>query len=172
MAEFDFGAAGRLIGGSGRETMPFELSEGETEILRVVGSKRPGGITPVGGDLVLTNRRVLFTPLNTSDVSKLLSFGLGKAGVDGKVVGLVEKVQDMVGTAAPIGPGTLAGIAGIDAGSDGSLFSPPTVIIRDTDGGQTEVGVLEGRRSPNAAGGNRAARDRFISAVREQMAGG
>ncbi|WP_211882378.1 hypothetical protein [Pseudarthrobacter albicanus] len=170
MADFDFEAAGRLIGGSGRETMPYELSNGESEILRVVGSKRPGGITSVGGDLVLTNLRVIFTPLNTSDVSKLLSFGLGKAGVDGNIVGLVDKVQEMIGTAAPIGPGALSEIASIEAGSDGSLFKPPTLIIRGTDGSSAEVGVVASRLSINSSPENRTARDRFIEAARQQLA--
>ncbi|WP_353827779.1 hypothetical protein [Agromyces sp. SYSU T0242] len=170
MADFDFDAVGRLIGGSGRETMPYELIEGETEILRVVGSKRPGGITSVGGDLILTSHRVIFAPLNTGDVSKLLSFGLGKAGVDGKVVGLVDRVQDMIGTAAPIGPGALAEIAGVEADSDGSLFKPPTLVIRGTDGSSTEVGVLASRLSMNSSGENRVARDRFIDAVARQIA--
>lgn len=165
----DFGAAGRLIGGSGRETMPYELSVGETEILRVVGSKRPGRVTSVGGDLVLTNLRVIFTPLNTGDVSKLLSFGLGRAGANKKIVGLVDKVQDMIGTAAPIGPGALSEVATIEANSDGSLLKPPTLIIRGTDGSATEVGVLASRLSINSSPENRIARDRFVDAVRYQL---
>lgn len=169
MADFDFGAVGRLIGGSGRKTMPYELSEGETEILRVVGSKRPGGFTSVGGDLVLTNLRVIFTPLNTGDVSKLLSFALGKAGVHGKIVGLVGNIQDMIGTAAPIGAGALSEITSIENGSGGSLFKPPTLIIRGTNGSTTEVGVLARRVSINPSPENRIARDQFMEAARQQL---
>ena len=164
-----FGAASNLIGGSGRETMPFELSEGETEVLRVVGSKRPGTFTSVGGDLVLTNFRVLFTPLNTGDVAKLLAFGLGKAGVNGKIVGLVGKVQDMVGVAAPIGPGAIADIVRIEAGTNGSIFKPPTVIVRGTDGNSNEIGVLGGRLFQNGDPRNTIARDDFLEAARQQL---
>ena len=171
MGDFDFGAAARLIGGSGRDTMPFELSEGEKEVLRVVGSRRPGGLTSVGGDLVLTNKRLLFTPLNTGDVSKLLSFALEKAGVDGKIVGLVGRVQDMIGEAAPIGPGALTGIASVESGSNGSLLKPPTLIVTGTDGSTVEVGVLASRRSMNGSPDNVSARDRFLQAVRQQLAG-
>lgn len=170
MSDFDFESAGRLIGGSGLETMAYELSYGEVEVLRVVGSKRPGKITSVGGDLVLTNLRVIFTPLNTGDLSKLLSYALGRAGVPGNIVGIVDKVQGMIGTAAPIGRGALSEIASIDSGSDGSVLKPPTLIIRGTDGSSEEVGVLEGRTSPNRSSGNRIARDRFIGAALQQLA--
>ncbi|MCX8453708.1 hypothetical protein [Paenarthrobacter ureafaciens] len=169
MADFDFDAAGRLIGGSGRETFPFELSEGETEVLRVVGSKRPGGLTSVGGDLVLTNFRVLFTPLNTGDVSRLLAFALGKAGADGRIVGIVDKIQDMIGTAAPIGTGALSKITSIETGTNGSLLKPPTLIISGTDGSSEEVGVLASRGSFNPSPKNRAARDQFLLAARRQL---
>lgn len=170
MADFDFEAAGRLIGGSGLRTMPYELSNGEVEVLRVVGSQRPGKITSVGGDLVLTNRRVIFTPLNTGDLSKLLSFALGKAGVDGNIVGIVDQAQGMIGTAAPIGRGALSAIASIDAGSNGSVWKPPTLIIRGTDGSSAEVGVLGRRTSSNFSPGNRIARDRFIEAALQAIA--
>lgn len=164
MSEFGFEAAGRLVGGSGLQTIPYELSKDEVEVLRVIGSQRPGMITSVGGDLVLTSLRVIFTPLNTADLSKLLSFALGKAGV-GKAIGIVDTVQGMIGTAAPIGPGALSAISSIDAGSNGSFLKPPTLIIRGADGSSAEVGVLEERTSPNFSAGNRIARDRFLQAA-------
>ncbi|MCH8572230.1 hypothetical protein LSI54_12820 [Nesterenkonia sp. AY15] len=150
--------------------MPYELSKGEVEILRVVGSKRPGRITSVGGDLVLTTCRVIFTPLDTSDVSKLLSFGLGKAGADGGIVGIVDKVQEMIGTAAPIGSGALTELSRIEAGHEGSLLKPPTLVIHGSDGSSEEIGVLEKGLSHNSSANNRAARDRFIEATVKQIA--
>lgn len=54
---------GGLLGGSGKTTVPIPMLDGESEIMRVIGSARPGGLTSVGGELVLTTHRVCFTPL-------------------------------------------------------------------------------------------------------------
>lgn len=169
MGELDPGAVGRLIGGSGRETRPFELLDGEQELVRVVGSRNPGGLTSVGGDLVLTTHRLLFTPLNTVDLSKVLAFALTKAGVHEKAVELVGKAEELIGEAAPIGPGALTGITSIDPGSDGGLLKPPTVVVTGSDGSRNEVGVLAGRRASNLDSGNRTTRDAFVAEVRARI---
>src|ERR1044072_850553 len=51
---------GGLFSGDGKRPLPIEPAPGETELLREVASKHPGGAS-VGGDLVLTDRRLVFT---------------------------------------------------------------------------------------------------------------
>jgi hypothetical protein len=52
-------ATKRLLRGSGTKTLPITLEPGEVEKARSVASHRPGTLTSVGGDLVLTSRRLI-----------------------------------------------------------------------------------------------------------------
>ncbi|GGM75427.1 hypothetical protein GCM10011609_09190 [Lentzea pudingi] len=85
-----------LLGGSGKSPLPVTLAVGEDEVTRAVASFRPGGLTSVGGDLVLTTKRLVFTPLNVTDVVKVLTWALGKAGAPDFVAGLPEKLGGLV----------------------------------------------------------------------------
>lgn len=171
MAAFDFGALKRTLAGSGKETLPIELMHGEFERTRVVASRDPGGLRSVGGDLVLTNKRLIFTPLNVKDIGSLLAFGLSKAGAPELVSGLPEKLVKYVGDAAVIGPGALSGIRSAEAGSEPKLLKPPTLIITGEDGTRAEVGVLAGRMAMNLAKENAVARDEFLTEIKDAIAG-
>lgn len=171
MAAFDFGALKRTLGGSGKETLPIELMHGEFERSRVVASQDPGRMRSVGGDLVLTNMRLIFTPLNVKDIGVLLAYGLSKAGTPELAAGLPEKLVKTIGDAAVIGPGALSGIRSVEAGSEPKLLKPPTLIITGEDGARTEVGILTGRMAMNLAKENATARDEFLAEIRDAITG-
>lgn len=155
-----FDNARRLMNGSGRSTVPLELRPGETETTRVVASALFGGLTAVGGDLVVTNQRVVFVPLNVRDVAPLLSKGLKAADVSGAsaLVGWLQKQIDGSET-------SMDRVVSARAGSGGSLFKPPTVLFKLADGRDLEFGVLAGRTSMNLSAKNRTVRDQLVSTL-------
>jgi hypothetical protein len=156
-----FDNIGNLLRGSGKTTEPVTLEAGEVERARVPGCTVKGnGFAWVGGDLVLTNQRLLFTPLNTKDVSTLLSFGLTKAGA-GRAVAVVGWFQGQIQQQAS----RLSAIASVRANREPSLLHPPTMVVQLTDGRALEFGVVATRLSPNAAAANAQARDSFIAAM-------
>ena len=154
-----------LLAGSGTRVRPVSLQQGETELCREVGSARPGTLTSVGGDLVLTDRRLIFTPLETRDVVEALSWGLKKAGAPGGVSGLPDRLGELVQQQELGGTSGLRGVASVGPGGGGGWLKPPTILVRGTDGSTTEIGVLAGRRSINRDKGNVVARDRILTAI-------
>ena len=144
-----------------KPTLPIELAPGETERLRVVASKNPGGAS-VGGDLVLTDRRLVFTPLNVHGVVEMLTWGLGKAGAPDVIAGIPAKLGTKVGDPVET---ELATIATVERGNDASIFKPPTIVVTQDDGTRTEFGVLKSRRTANFSGTNNEERDRLLAAI-------
>lgn len=151
-----------LLQGSGKCAEPVHFDPGEVEIARVVGcTVRAGGKPWVGGDLILTNQRLLFAPLNTKDVGALVRYGLKVSGVTGAgaVIGWMQKQIRHEATG-------LAGIASVSASrSGGHLIHPPAMVVELTDGKRLEFGVLNSRLSPTRAQANVAVRDAFVSRV-------
>src|SRR4051794_6800315 len=121
-----------LLGGSGTRTRPLVLLEEEREITREVASARPGTLTSVGGDLVLTTKRLVFTPLETKDVVEVLTWGLKKAGAPGAVSGLPGRLGELVQPQQPGGPAGLLGIAAVTAGGGPGALRPPTLLVQAT----------------------------------------
>ncbi len=158
-----------LLGGSGTRTVPVALQPGETEMAREVASLRPGELSSVGGDLVVTNRRVVFTPLDTRDVVQVLTWALGKAGAPGPLAGIPGQLGKLMGPEQPGGPAGLEGIGGVAVGSAPSILRPPTLLIVDLQGRTTEIGILASRRSPNPSRQNAVARDRILEVIRRQL---
>ena len=154
-----------LLGGSGTRVRPVSLQQGETELCREVASARPGTLTSVGGDLVLTDRRLIFTPLETKDAVEVLSWGLKRAGAPDAVSGLPDRLGELVEQQELGGRSGLRGIASATADGGGGWLKPPTIVVRGTDGSSTEIGVLAGRRSLNRDKGNVVARDRMLAAI-------
>ena len=154
-----------LLNGDGTRTLPIELAAGETERLRVVASASPGGVS-VGGDLVLTDRRLVFTPLNVRGVVDVLAWGLGKAGAPDVIAGIPGKLREKVGDPAAT---ELAGITAVERGGDASWLKPPTVVVTGDDGTRFEIGILAARGRANIARVNNVARDRVLTAVREAI---
>jgi len=154
-----------LFSGDGKRPLPIELAPGETERLRVVASKHPGGAS-VGGDLVLTERRLVFTPLNVHGAVEALTWGLGKAGAPDVIAGIPAKLGGLVGN--PVAT-ELAAIATVERGNDASMFKPPTIVVTGHNGARTEIGLLRSRGAFNGLRANNVARDRMLAAIREAL---
>jgi hypothetical protein len=157
-----FDAFKNLAAGSGRTTLPVELAPGEQERGRFVAGKLVGGSSLVGGDLVVTDRRVVFAPLNVTDIAQVLSWGLAKAGAPGHLAQAPIKLGELVGQPSDAGLLMTA-----EAGRSGSPIRPPQVILKDADGNESTFGVVASRTSPNWARANIAARDELIALVNE-----
>ncbi len=148
-----------VLSGAGRASVPVDLEAGEHEIERFVASTLRSGFSAVGGDLVVTDRRLIFTPLNTADISALLKMGFKAVRAPsavGVLVGLLQKQIDAAGS-------LIDGIDSASAGSNGSALRPPTVIIKSAGGVTAEFGVLHSRFEPTFSARNRRARDRLIA---------
>ncbi|OLT12274.1 hypothetical protein BJF78_24755 [Pseudonocardia sp. CNS-139] len=156
-------ALANIVSGSGKQTIQIQFEEGEVERARVTASWNPGTLKSVGGDLVLTNRRLIFTPLDVRDVVEVLTWGLGKAGAPEAVTGLPSKIGGVVSQHV------IAGSTSIVSGRDAALNRPPTVFIRSTDGAQVEIGILAERTSMNISPKNPPVREAFIAAVRAEL---
>jgi hypothetical protein len=155
-----------VLGGSGKHTLPVTLDPGEQELDRVVGCTVKGnGASWVGGDLVLTNQRLLFTPLNINDAASLLTYGLTKTGAPGQAAAVVGWMQKQA-VQQPVG---LDAISEIRAGRGASLLHPPSLVVTLSTGTGLEFGVLATRTSFNGSSANTAARDGFVSKVRSLL---
>lgn len=152
-----------LFGGSGKSPLPLALAEGEVEVTRAVASFRPGGLTSVGGDLVLTTKRLVFTPLNVTDVVKVLTWALGKAGAPDFIAGLPEKLGGLVEQE------DFGGLTGVAVGGPPRLTTPPTLVVTGVGGAVTEIGVLQSRGTANFFPRNAVERDRMVVAIRTAM---
>lgn len=151
-----------VLRGSGRETLPVELAEGERERGRFVAAKLAGNVAAVGGDLVVTDRRVVFAPLNVTDVVQVLSWGLAKAGAPSGAEKLPIKVGELVGQPSDAGQLTTA-----EAGRPATLTRPPEVILADDKGNKVPFGVLAGRTKLNRDPANTVARNQLVALVNE-----
>lgn len=157
-----------LLGGDGKKTLPLVMAEGEAEITLAVASFRPGHFTSVGGDLVLTTKRLVFTPLDVTGVVEVLDWAIGRAGAPDILSGLPTKLGDHV-RQADLGP--LPGIASVATGGPPTLTTPPTIRITGTNGVVSEIGVLSRRLSPTGANANAVERDRMLTAIQAAMKG-
>lgn len=128
-----------------------------------------------GGQLVVTNQRVLFRPLDMKATTKLLNDGIeflpDNLAVFGKVVakGLdySSAYQDGLTGAVPT-----SDIVGVDVGDGAGLFHPPSLILSMSTGAQTKVGILASKFSPNISPANAKARDEMIALIRQQLVAG
>lgn len=151
-----------LLSGRGKSPAPVTLEDGEEEISRVAACTVKGGGRPwVGGDLVLTNRRVLFAPLDVTDAAALLSYGLKKAGAPSDAIALVGWI------ASQVRPETLerSEVLAASAGRSAGVLNPPTLTVHRADGTNLEFGILASRMSPNLAKANESVRDEYLAVL-------
>lgn len=149
-----------LLGGNGTRVRSVSLQEGETEICREVACVRPGTLTSLGGELVLTDRRLVFCPQQTKDRADVLTWVLRTPGAPPP--GLPDRFGELVQQRDV--PAGARGVVSVSADGGGWLKSP-TILVRGTDGSTTEIGVLAGRRSMNRDRNNVVARDRMLAAI-------
>ncbi len=154
----------RLLAGSGTKTLPVSLDPGETEQARWVASNRPGTVTSVGGDLVLTNRRLVFTPLGTADIINVMTWGLTQAGAPDAVSQVPSQLGRLVGAEQ------IPGVSVVAPGANGSFATPPTLRVTTYAGASIELGILASRRSMNPDPANVRARDSAVETIRRLLA--
>lgn len=123
--------------------LPVVLGDGEGEVARIPAVRHPGTLAAVEGDLVLTTRRLLFSPLAVHGPAAGIAWSSSPSGATGGDEALVDAV----------------------AGRSPGLFHPPTLHLTGASGARTEFGVLSGRKTPNFAGANAQARDDFLAVL-------
>jgi hypothetical protein len=149
------------------------LLEGE-QIIRQQASSVDGK-SIWGGQLVLTNQRLLFRPVDMKGTTKLINDGIeflpDNLAVLGKVVSkaldYTTAYQDGLPGAVPT---TAIGSVGI--GRNGGLFHPPSLVLTLDTGNRVEFGILKSKFTPNIAPSNRVARDEMVQLIKAQMAAG
>lgn len=149
----------RLFSGKQKTPRVLELLPGEREVARAVAAYRPGSMKSVGGNLVLTNLRLVFTPLEFKDLSEVLGWTLGRPGVPDGVSGQRVKIGKFTSAQPAVD------LAGVVAGTDGSLRKAPTLVITGADGIAQEFGLFERRTSPNGSSRNVPVRDEFLQRI-------
>jgi hypothetical protein len=138
-----------LLPGTGTRTVPLQLADGESEVLRVVAAVHPGTLSSIAGDLVLTSARLVFTPLQSRHETRTISWELARPKGRRKAGNVLTAVR---------------------AGDPPGLMRPPTLTLTTGDGTVWEIGVLAGRRRANRSRENAVARDRVVEAVRRRLA--
>lgn len=122
-----------------------------------------------GGQLVITNQRILFRPLDVKGATKLLNDGIeflpDQLAVLGKVV---SKALDYAGAYGDNLAGAVprAEIASVATGKGAALFHPPSLLLALGSGQKVELGILYGRLSPNLDPRNSRARDEIVTLIR------
>lgn len=149
-----------LLDGAGTGVEPVQMLPGERETFRTPGSL---GLV-VGGDIVVTDQRLLFTPLSTTDLAPLLKAGLQIAGAPGAGTFLVGQLAGAVSRSA-----ASARVAAVRAGREASLAHPPSVVVTDDSGRSLELGVLATRLSANISPRNAEARQRLLEALQAHL---
>jgi hypothetical protein len=159
-----------LLGRSPPDVEPVALRPGESEIVRTPACLTKGGVSWVGGDLILTNQRLIFTPINTNDLVKLTSLGLKVVRIPHAnqvmtVIGWAQKLIKQVDTDSDVI--TSAAVGRYDAG----LIHPPTIVIQRSTGAPLEFGIIGGGRlTPTGSSKNVVARDNFLGSIRDVLA--
>ena len=149
------------------------LLEGEEIVRRQAASV--DGKSIWGGQLVLTNQRLLFGPLDMRGARKLINDGVeflpDGLGVLGKVVSkaldYTTAYQDGLAGAVPT-----TAIASVGPGQNRGLFHPPSLLLTMDNGTRVEIGILESKFTPNIALSNRVARDEMVQLIAAQLAAG
>jgi hypothetical protein len=156
MADPPLESLGNLLRGSGKSTVTVEFLPGEVEVVRAIGNYR----NVTGGELVLTNKRLVFAPWNVADVADVLTWMLDKSGAPGPAGEAVGAARDAVGGVREAGAIRLA-----RRGRDASLLRPPTVIVDLADGTHSEFGVLHTKLAMSMDSRNNDARDELITQI-------
>lgn len=157
----------RLLSGNGRAPVKVPLASGEREQHRVVACSLFSGMSKAGGNLVLTNERLIFTPWSMQDLGSLLAAGFRTLSLPDAIAQAPETAVKLIGE--PIGV-PLEQIAGAVAGQKPSVFRPPSILVR-TEEAEIEFGVLASLWSLNAAAANVVARDNFLATLHAQLRG-
>ncbi|HEU4568933.1 MAG TPA: hypothetical protein VFR99_12930 [Marmoricola sp.] len=146
------------------------LLEGEHMIRQQTASV--DGKSIWGGQLVLTDQRLLFRPLSVKGATKLINDGIDFLPDDLGVLGkLVSKALDYSTAYGEGKAGAVAtrSIQQVAAGRNAGLFHPPSLVLTLEDGTRVELGILRSRGSANADPRNNAVRDEWLGLIRQHL---
>ncbi len=150
------------------------MLEGERILKSCVAACLVRGMPSWGGQLVLTDQRILFRPLDVSAAANILREGIDllpdNLAVLGQLVGKALDYSTAYGDALS-GAIETARITGVRRGRNASLTRPPTLVLSYEDGHELEVGLLASRSSLNLRPQNSVVRDEMMRAVEAQIAG-
>lgn len=121
-----------------------------------------GGRGQVGGQLVVTNRRLLFGPIETAMARAIVFDGGDAIGVPG--AGLAKALLDAY---EPLKQKQifLRHITSVDSGGGGGLFSAPSLKIKTATDEVIEYGIVRSTLTPNIDPANREIRDQAVALI-------
>lgn len=116
-----------------------------------------------GAQFVVTNRRLLFGPLDTGLAEEILSYGLDKAGVPG-----VDFVKSILERYGPRSPKTLwlRHVTQVVPTNNASLFKAPELRIDTATQEIINMQIVHEPRAMSRNPQNNLARDRAVSILR------
>jgi hypothetical protein len=124
------------------------------------------GLSLAGGQAVLTDHYLVFSPWDMDKTREWLFKLLDKAGAPGwvgKIDELITKSKLLEPIAIP-----LTEIADVRVLNRASLFKPPTARIALRDGSQFDMGILAKPTAANISGANNQALDHFLQVMATQ----
>ncbi|MBA2633778.1 MAG: hypothetical protein H0U86_12410, partial [Chloroflexi bacterium] len=116
----------------------------------------------VGGQLVVTNRRLLFGPIDTAMSQAIVFGGADAIGVPGAglVKGVLEAYEPLKRKQV-----FLRHVTSVEARGNGGLFSAPGLRITTATGETIDYGIVRSTTTPNIHPGNRAVRDQAVAVI-------
>ena len=136
-------------------TTQIPLQDGE-RIVEHLFAKTP----ETGGELALTDRRLIFAPWRFTALKEMLTAGFLPVAPDPSLPEAVQERQLLSGTVMIANDRIEAAAAGRKA----AHYRPPGLRIT-TSAGSVEFGILAGPYKRNKAPANTRARDAFVSAL-------
>ena len=145
---------------AGFDQSPLEESE-------VVKGVFYGGRGQVGGQLIVTNRRLLLGPIN---VALARAFVEGAGDLAG--VGWVAHVKGLLDAYEPLKKREiwLRHVVSVEPKGSSSLLAPPKVRLLLATEEVLEWGVVKSTSTPNFSKENEVARDRCVATIRSAIA--
>lgn len=137
----------------------------EGAIGRWTSARTASGASIAGGEIILTEEHLVFTPWDMTKTRAFLVKLLTKAGVP--YVGVVDKLLSATKLLEPIAI-PLTEITGLSPMGRASWGKPPWARVTFADGRQLDVGILAGPRYPNVAAANNDAFDDWVAKLRAQ----
>jgi hypothetical protein len=126
-----------------------------------------GGRGQVGGQLVVTSRRLLIGPIDTAMPRAIVFDGANAIGVPG--AGFAKAVLEAY---EPLKQKQifLRHVTAVEARGNGGLFSAPGLRITTATGEVIDYGIVRSTTTPNIHPGNRSVRDQAVAIIQKAAA--
>jgi hypothetical protein len=156
-----------LLGHTRPHLEPDDPQAGESTIASAAACTIKRGVAWVGGDLIVTNQRLIFNPWYSSDLTKLTSQGLKFVPIPHAhhmttVVGSAQRL----GTQADADSGL---ITAVSVGQPAGLARPPTIVVERSNGAPLEFGIARSQWTRPRSHRNIVARDRILAAAKAAL---